>query len=809
MKEKIIKEKIMKEKELVKQMTLDEKISLCSGKNWSELAGIKRLELPEIVITDSLHALHSQIERSNHKFQAESTACMEATCFPTASALACSFDTELIREMGAALGEECRKSGVSVLFGPEINIKRSPLGGRNYECFSEDPLLTGKMASSMIEGVQSKNVGMAIKHFGANNQETRKMSADMIIDERAFREIYLRSFEIAIKSARPWMVMTAYNGLGDGLCSENRRLLTDILSTEWGYEGTVVSDWRATNDRVKGMLNGMHLEIPGNRGNDKLIKKAVKTWKLPVQVLDKATERILHIILAANQNTQIEPDMKAHHELAKRIALESAVLLKNEEDILPGNIEQKVAVIGMFAKNPRCHEPWSSRINFDKIECAMDAFALVGVNAEYAQGYSLNDEKLNDEKPDEELDEILLDEACKAAMGKDIVYLFIGLPEASEAKGRDRSHLQLPKQHNELVERIARLNPNLVVVLQGGAPMEMPWINKAKGVLMCYLSGESGASACVDLLLGRQNPCGKLAETFPIALEDTPCYNYFPGNTSRTEYRESIFVGYRYYETAQCPVLFPFGHGLSYTKFQYSDMETITIPMGIGVSCTVTNTGSVEGKEVVQLYISRKDSSFAFKVSRELKAFKKIRLGPGESKKLKFDLTINDFAYYNCATKGWHTENGFYEISCGRSVADIRLSSEIKISNQKQQKQLNLREKAKSYYDLPKTSMIIPDKEFAVLLGKPMSCPELVPKEKFNRNTTVRQISKTLLGKKVYAGMNRKSMKMAGDNPYMQKVISEMMLDLPLRTFFTMTNRKMAPPTIDKIAKILAIGRKK
>jgi len=639
---------------------------------------IERLGIPSIMMADGPHGLRKQDEKADHVGIGTS---VPATCFPTAVSLASSWNRKLIEKVGIAIAEECQAEGVSILLGPGVNIKRSPLCGRNFEYYSEDPYLSTEMATSFIKGVQSKGVGTSIKHFVANNQEHRRMSINAVVDERTLREIYLASFEGAIKKAKPWTVMAAYNKVNGEYCSQNKDLLTDILRNEWGFEGFVVSDWGAVDERVKALEAGLDLEMPSSNGlGDKKIVEAVKKGELPEEILDKAVERLLNIVFKAVENRKENTiyDKEEHHKLAREVAKECVVLLKNENKILPLKSEGKIAIIGAFAKNVRYQGGGSSHVNPTKLDIPYDEIVkIVGdeANVLYSDGYDLESDEVKYE---------LIEEAKKIAQKSDVAIIFAGLPERYESEGYDRENLALPESHNKLIEEVSKVQKNSVVVLFNGAPVEMPWLNNVKGLFECYLGGQAIGGAIAELLFGKANPCGKLAETFPKKLNHNPSYLNFPGENDRVEYKEGIFVGYRYYDKKEIEPLFPFGFGLSYTEFEYSDMkidkkeakdnETIT------VSVKVKNIGDVAGKEIVQLYVRDVESN-VIRPEKELKGFEKVELNPGEEKIVTFTLDKRTFAYYNTEIKDWYVESGEFEILIGKSSKDIVLKDTIRIES--------------------------------------------------------------------------------------------------------------------------------
>jgi beta-glucosidase len=655
-------------KQIVVKLTLEEKAGLCSGLNFWHTKGIERLNIPSVMVTDGPHGLRKQSGSGDHLGLLDS---VPATCFPSAAGLACSWDTELVHLVGVALGEECQAEDVAVLLGPGANIKRSPLCGRNFEYFSEDPLLSSELAAAHINGVQSQGVGTSLKHFAVNNQEHRRMTVDAIVDERTLREIYLASFEGAVTKAQPWTVMSSYNQVNGAFASENSRLLTHILKEEWGHEGFVVSDWGAVNERVDGLAAGLELEMPSSGGaGDRKIVDAVLNGQLSEDTLNDAVERILTVVFKAvdNKKENAVYDAEAHHQLATKVAAESMVLLKNEQTILPLPKSGSIAVIGALAASPRYQGGGSSHIKPTKLDNPFaELVRLTGDAAQvtYAQGYRLESD---------DHDEPLLVEAKVNAANADVAVLFIGLPDRYESEGYDRQHLDIPDNQRALIDAVAEVQSNLVVVLSNGSPIVMPWLGKAKAVLEGYLGGQAAGGAIAALLFGDANPSGKLAETFPVKLSDNPSFLNFPGEGDRVEYKEGVFVGYRYYDTKEIEPLFPFGFGLSYTSFAYSNLTVsqteLTDRDSLTVSIDITNTGAVAGKEIVQLYV-RDSVSTVNRPSKELKGFTKLELQPGEQKTATFTLGKRAFAYYHVGLKDWHVETGEFELLVGTSSRDI------------------------------------------------------------------------------------------------------------------------------------------
>ncbi len=656
---------------IISEMTLEEKTALLSGKDFWHLKGVERLGIPEIMVTDGPHGLRKQAGTSDHLGL---NASVPATAFPTAAATACSFDRELIYEMGEALGEMCQQEDVAVILGPGTNIKRSPLCGRNFEYFSEDPYLAGEMAAALILGVQSKNVGTSVKHFAMNNQETRRMSVSVLADERTKREIYLAPFETAIKKGKPWTVMCSYNKIGGVYSSENRWLLNDLLRGEWGFEGMTMTDWGACSDHIEGVRAGMDLAMPSlGDSADKQLADAVRDGALDEKYVNEAVERVLNVIQKFTENRKKDPDffLGAQHHQGRKIARESAVLLKND-GVLPLKSKGKIAFIGAFAETPRYQGGGSSHINASEITSALQAVRSVA-KVEYAKGYSTDTDQVNPE---------LQAEAVALAKKADVAVLFVGLTDAYESEGYDRSHMRMPENQNALIDAVCAVNDRVVVVLHNGSPVEMPWADKVGGILEMYLGGQAVGGATVDLLFGAVSPSGKLAETFPMHLEDNPSYLNFPGNGDQVEYREGIYVGYRWYDTRKMPVRWAFGHGLSYTQFEYSNLrvnkEKIAQGEGVRVAIDVKNVGHMGAKEVVQLYVHSAHDGAA-RPEQELKGFEKVYIAPGKTETVEFELNPRAFAYYESAIRDWYVEGGAYEIRIGASSRDIRAAKTIEI----------------------------------------------------------------------------------------------------------------------------------
>ena len=660
-------------KKVISQMTLEEKASLCSGSDFWYTQPVERVGIPALMVSDGPHGLRKQPNDGDHLGIADS---IEAVCFPAACATAASFDREAMLKMGETLGDTCQHEKLSVLLGPAVNIKRSPLCGRNFEYFSEDPYLTAELATAYTKALQSRHIGVSIKHFAANNQEHRRMSSNSVVDERTLREIYYPAFEKVVKEADAKTVMCSYNRVNGVYASESEELLTKILRDEWGFNGYVMSDWGAVSDRVASLKAGLELEMPSSGGaNDALIVQAVKEGRLDESVLDTAVERLLEVNEWYLKNAKPETpwDKDKQHELARALAAECMVLLKNEGNVLPLSEGEEMAVIGHFAKKPRFQGGGSSHINAFKTTSLMDA--LEGVKGiSFAQGYDVVTET-----PDEKL----IAEAVECAKGKKAVVIVAGLPDAFESEGYDRTHLRLPACQNELIKRVAEANLNTVVVLYNGSPVLMPWLDDVKAVLEAYLGGQAVGGATKDVLFGKVNPCGRLPESFPKKLSDNPSYLTYGGEGDEVVYNEGVFVGYRYYDKKEMDVLFPFGFGLSYTAFEYSNLRLDKTAMQdtdiLKVSVDVKNVGTAAGKEVVQLYVGDKEST-VFRPIRELKGFEKVSLKSGETATVTFNLDKRAFAYWNVTLNDWHVETGAFAIEIGKSSRDIVLEAEVMVT---------------------------------------------------------------------------------------------------------------------------------
>ena len=665
--------------QLVSKLTLEEKALLTSGRDAWSTQPIERLDIPYIWMADGPHGLRRAPTTDTWGYGNQAPA----TCFPTASALSASWDMELVEEVGAALGVESNALGVDLLLGPGINIKRSPLAGRNFEYFSEDPLLSGKLGVAYINGVQGQGVGATVKHYVANNVETQRMWANSNLDDRTLNEIYMTPFEITVKEAQPWSVMACYNRVQGEYGTESLKLLTDKLKNDWGFKGFVVSDWDAVVDRVQGIRAGMHLEMPGKpaRITSKMVVDAVKNNELDEKQLDSIVKDLLRVVFMG-QNTEDkfgDQNLEQHHQLARKVAAEAITLLKNTKKLLPVDTAKykKIAVLGEFAVNPRYQGNGSSQVKPTKLDKFIDIIRQEygqDIEITYSAGYSLAD--------DDDLS--LVDAAVEVAADADLALVMAGLPLSYESEGIDRKHIDLPPSHNKLISDVAKVQPNTAIILTNGSAIAMPWVNDVSAILETWLGGQAGAGAIADAVFGVVNPSGKLAETFPVRLEDSPAFLNFPGEDGQVIYGERMFVGYRYFDKLNIEPLFPFGHGLSYTEFGYSNLKLsstdITDKDQLQVSLTVTNTGKVKGKEVIQLYVADKESSVQRPV-KELKAFDKIELAPGESKEVSFTLSVRDFSYYSKVYDRWLAESGEFDILIGSSSRDIRLKGSLNLSN--------------------------------------------------------------------------------------------------------------------------------
>lgn len=702
---------MLKHQEIIDRLTLAQKAALMSGRTTWETVGFEEEGVPSIFLSDGPHGIRKQEGAGDHLGL---NASVPATCFPTAATLANSWDQDLLEEVGSALGAEANKLGVNVVLGPGLNIKRNPMCGRNFEYYSEDPYQAGKMAAAMIRGIQSQGVAACPKHFAANSQELKRMSSDSVVDERTFREIYTTGFEIAVKEGQAKSIMTAYNKINGIYANEDRHLLRDILRDEWGFDGFVVSDWGGSNDHVLGVENGSHLEMPstGTVGQRELID-AVASGRLNEAVLNERVDEFLDVILELAEADKVTVDMEAQHRLAQKAARESIVLLKNEDNILPLAPKTKVALVGEFASEPRYQGAGSSLINPSKLDKTIDIIKeydldVLGV----AKGYERTDMA----------NQVLVSEAVELSKKADVTLLYLGLDEISESEGLDRHHISLPTNQLTLLDELSKVTDKIVVVLSAGSVVDLNWDVKVKGLVHGYLSGQAGAGAMLDVLTGLYNPSGKLSETYPLAISDVPSSLDYPAQGDYSLYREGLYVGYRYFDTAQTPVKYPYGYGLSYTNFAYSDL----VILENGVRFTLTNTGNCAGSEVAQLYIGAGASNL-YRARKELKGFAKVHLEAGESQQVFIGFDDKTFRYYNTLTTRFEVEAGVYDIMLGSSVSDIRLTGQMAQEGTTENiPELDL----PSYYAA--SVLNVPDEEFARLLGRS------VPKENWTKGQKLR-----------------------------------------------------------------------
>ncbi len=731
----------MKNAEIISKMTLWEKALFMSGRDVWSTWNFEHLGIKSIYLSDGPHGIRKQLGESDHLGLNES---MKSTCFPTAATVANSWDTKLAEEIGQCLGEEAVQLGVHVVLGPGLNIKRSPLCGRNFEYFSEDPYHTGKLASAYVKGIQSKEVSACPKHFAVNSQELRRMHNDSVLDERALREIYLRGFEIIVDEADPKFMMTAYNKVNGVYANENKHLLQDILVDEWKYEGAIVSDWGGSFDHVAGVEAGSHLEMPGTRAmGAKELVDAIENGELSEEILNKRVDELLSIVLKLSENKNIVGDhlqsemIDTHHEVAKRAARESIVLLENKNNTLPLQKGVKVSVVGDFAKTPRYQGAGSSVVNTTKLDSIMSVIDSYGFdNVVFSEGYERNGGINNG----------LVKNAVENSKDADVVLVFAGLPEVFESEGVDRKHMNLPENQNFLISELCKEHKNVVVVLAGGSPVELPWVKDVNALVHGYLGGQAGASAILDVITGKHNPSGKLNETYPLLYKDAPNFNYYPGNERTSEYRESIYIGYRYYETTNVPVLYPFGYGLSYTSFEYSNFSCDANNKTVSVS--VTNTGNVDGSEIVQVYSSL-ETSEVFRAKKQLAGFTKVFVKAGETVTATITLDNRAFEYFNVNTNKWESETGDYKLLVGKSVREI--CGEVVITI-KGTEAVNPYDKSafESYYTA--NVAYVPDAEFKVLLGREIPNGSWDTSKPLGYEDTISQLyySKSFLAKRVH-----------------------------------------------------------
>ena len=781
-----MRRKDMKHKDILDQMTLIEKAAIVGGQGEWQTWPIPRLNIPSMYCSDGPHGIRKQAGAGDHLGLNES---LKATCFPTAATVANSWDVSLGEKIGQALGEEAMAEDVHILLGPGMNMKRSPLCGRNFEYFSEDPHLAGKMAAAYVRGIQSKGVRSCIKHFAVNSQEERRMAMDAVVDERTLREIYLTAFEIAIKEGKAKALMTSYNEVNGEYANENSHLLLDILRGEWGYDGMVVTDWGGSNNHVKGIKCRSNLEMP-NPGLDsaRQVIAAIENGTLTKAELDLCVDDLLDAILEttkAAKGHSTEFDIEGHHALAREAAAQCAVLLKNEGKILPLAEGTKVAVIGDFAFKPRYQGAGSSMVNTTKlesfIEIAQESSALEIVAS--SAGYQRNGDP----------DEALKNEAVEAAKQADVVLYFFGLDEMSESEGLDRQHMKIPKVQIELLKALAGANPNVVGILSGGSSIEMDWDTELKAVLHGYLTGQAGGGAVYDIITGAVNPSGKLAETYPVTYEDTPAFKYYPAKERTSEYREGLYIGYRYFDTAHVPVKYPFGYGLSYTTFEYTDLKV----NADGATFKITNTGKLDGAEIAQLYISLPGAE-VFRPEKELKGFAKVFLKPGETKTVTIAFNDMTFRYWNVEDEAWAVEGGIYKILVGSSSADIRLAADLSVAGVGSGNPYD-RKKVPAYYSGDITR--VPDGQFETILGRPI--PDGSWTRDLTENDAICQLknSKSWICRRVYGVLERKKKKAeAAGKPDLNVLF---IYNMPFRAIGKMTGGAVSQEMVEGMVKVV------
>lgn len=792
----------MKHPEIVNKMTLEQKAAFVSGLDYWHTQGNSELGLPSINITDGPHGLRKKNENKKASEGIGLGNSVPATCFPPASTSSCSWDPELVALAGEALGEECLKEKVSVVLGPGMNIKRSPVCGRNFEYFSEDPVLTGKIAAGLVKGVQSKGIGTSLKHFACNSQEAYRMIVDEVVDERALRELYLSAFEIAVKEAKPWTVMNSYNRINGEYASQNEYLQEKVLRKEWGFDGLIVTDWGSSVDRIPGLNFGTDLEMPSSGGyNTKKVIEAVKNGELSEDILNKRVDTVVDLILKSKPALEKGCDFSfdAHHEIARKVAEGSMVLLKNNDNILPLSKNAKIAVIGELAAAPRYQGAGSSVINPTRLDNALDSLKKLGANVTYAKGY---------EKSKDEINDTLFNEAKKAAADADVAVVFVGLTEEFEGEGYDRLNIEMPKSHNALIAEIAKVNSNIAVVLAGGSVINLPWINEVKALLNSGLGGQATGSAVANILTGIVNPSGKTSETYPLSFSDNPTFGNYPGGPVTSEHRESVYIGYRYYDTAKKDVLFPFGFGLSYTTFEYSDLkvssESAKDTDKISVTFKVTNTGNVDGAEVTQLYIADKSSTI-YRPEKELRHFSKVFLKAGETKEVTFELSFRDFAFFNVNSGAFQVESGEFDILVAASSRDIRLVKTINITSDNTTAIPDYSASAPAYYTADIAS--IDNTQFEAVLGRHLPCAQRDTSKLIDIYCCLDDARHTKWGGKICGLIEGIMSKMGSDANGDGKMLSAMATQIPIRNFIAMSMGVFSVEMADGLLMILNDGQ--
>ena len=779
----------MRSVDIVAALSLDEKVRLLSGSGPWRLEPLERFGLDPIVVADGPHGVRTIVDGGEPVLGATSPA----TCFPTAVALGATWDEELIVEVGRALGRECQALGVSVLLGPGLNLKRHPAGGRNFEYFSEDPLLTGRLAAAMVAGVQSQGVGTCPKHFAANNHEHHRMLVDVLVDERTLRELYLAGFEHVVRAADPWTVMAAYNQVNGSYCAEHEWLLTTVLRDEWGFDGLVMSDWGAVNDRVAGVAAGLDLEMPGSGGShDDEVVAAVGAGHLSTAELDRSVTRVVELIqravaAQAAWPPSVDVDLDAHHALARRVAAEAAVLLTND-GVLPLSPDKHVALIGGFAQRPRYQGAGSSQVNPTRLDTILDAmqdrFGGTSDALTFVEGYEHRTGASSDGQ---------IAAAVAAARAADVAVVVAGLPGRYESEGFDRPHLRLPEGHTRLIEAVTQVARTVVVLCNGG-PVEMPWADRPAAILEAYLGGQAGGAAVVDVLYGDADPGGRLAESFPVRAGDLPADRNFPGTNRQVQYRETCFVGYRFHDMAGVPARFPFGHGLSYTTFEYTGISVEQVGDTTEVRLTVTNVGGRAGAEVVQCYV-RPPTTVIRRPDKELRDFVKVRLGPGESIAVTMELGARAFARYDVAADNWVIDAGEYEMLVGASSVDIRETATVTITGTTSAGEPTV-----------PSGFVADDEDFARLLGRPIPTPP--PPRPFHRNSTIQDLEVTLVGRALRrllsrAAANQVDAMLDSDDEATRKMVETMISQAPLRALVSLSGGRLSLTALDRMLDVL------
>ena len=790
----------MKHPEIVGKMTLEQKAAFVSGFNYWQLEESKELGLPQIMVTDGPHGLRKKNPDKKASDGVGLGNSVPTTCFPPAATSSCSWDPELLYQAGVAIAEEALKEQVSVVLGPGTNIKRAPTCGRNFEYFSEDPYLAGKISAGFVNGVQSKGIGTSLKHYACNSQEAFRMIVNEVVDERALREIYLTAFEICVKESQPWTIMNSYNRINGEYASQNKHLQEEILRDEWGFEGLIVTDWGSSVDRIPGLMYGTDLEMPSSSDiNTKKIIAAVKNGELDEAILDKRVDNVVALIMKAKKvlGDKHTYDKDAHNALSCKVAESSMVLLKNDDNILPIKKGQKIAVIGELAASPRFQGAGSSVINPTMLDNALDELKKLGADVVYARGY---------DKSKDVIDEALVNEAVEAAKNADVALVFAGLTDEFEGEGYDRLNIEMPNCHNNLISAVANANPDTVVVLAGGSVIRMPWVNEVKGLLNAGLGGQAGGQAAAKILTGVVVPTGKTSETYPLAYEENPTYGNYPAGPVTSEHRESVYIGYRYYDKAQKDVLFPFGYGLSYTTFEYSNLkvsaDSIKDTDTLKVSFTLKNTGNVDGAEVAQLYVADKESSI-FRPVKELKGFKKVFLKAGEEKTVEFELDKRAFAFFNVEINDWMVETGEFDILVSASSRDVKLSATVTVESTVDAKIPDYRATAPAYYTADVAGM---NEQFAVIYGKELPSAERDTTKRVDIYCCLDDARHTKWGGRICNLIEGMMAKMGSAENGDGKMLAAMATQIPVRNFMAMSMGVFSPKMAEGLLMILNDG---